>query len=160
MAVFVFLLIYYDSISQPRSSCVYTKKWNKKANNCAVNRPWPLKAHMKQSKKTKEKYHTHTQTHMCAQMFMNFLLSGIQGWEGLRGHLCLPQQGLFRARRRVTVLTLWRLLGHLFINVPRRHPEPQHGWQRRVVQHDPDLRLGDGGCIKLLLWLCWTFAYT
>ena len=56
------------------------------------------------------------------------------------GCLCLPQQGLFRGWRRVTILALRRLFGHLFVNVPRRHPEPQHGGQRRVVQHDPDLR--------------------
>lgn len=64
--------------------------------------------------------------------------------EELQGHLCLPQQGRLGGRGQVTILALGRLLGDLFINVPRRHPEPQHGRQRGVVQHHPDLRWGGG----------------
>lgn len=41
-------------------------------------------------------------------------------------------------------MALRRLLGHLFVNVPGRHPEPQHGRQRRVVQHNPDCLTDDG----------------
>lgn len=65
--------------------------------------------------------------------------------------LCLPQQGLVGGRRWVTILALRRLLGHLFVNVPGRHPEPQHGRQGRVVQHDPDLKQGDRRYIKLFI---------
>lgn len=69
------------------------------------------------------KQHTLTYTHI-QRCLCAFLCSGSHGSGGLQGHLWLPQQGLFRGRRRVTILALWRLLGHLFINVPRRHPEP------------------------------------
>lgn len=67
-------------------------------------------------------------------------------------HWRSPQQELFRGRRRrVTILALRRLLGHLFINVPGRHPEPQHGGQGRVVQHHADLTQGERGRSRLFI---------
>lgn len=107
--------------------------------------------------KIKNTGHTHTYIH---RRFCTIPSTGGRGWGGLRRHSCLPQQGLFRGRRRVTIVALRRLLGHLLINVPGCHPEPQHGRQGRVMQHDPDLTQGDRRYIKLCLWLFWTFAYT
>ena len=134
--------------------------------------PWPLKrnTHTQQAAITGQEgskipvTHTEVQKHtvysMHTQIAVNVLFSsrGCNVWEGLWWHLCSPQQGLSRGRRRVTILALRRLLGHLFINVPGRDPEPQHGGQRRVVQHDPDLMKGEREYIELFIWLFWTSA--
>ena len=48
-------------------------------------------------------------------------------------HVCsVPEQGLPGAGRG--------LLGHLLVDVPGGHPDPQHGGQRGIVQQDAHLR--------------------
>ncbi len=140
-----------------QSGHALTKKKKKTANIVQWTSPSPLKIHTASSNKRQErlkKYwsHKHTRT----QVLMYFSIERQSGLGGLRGQLYLPQQGLSRGRRRVTILALRRLLGHLLINVPGRHPEPQHGRQRRVVQHNPDLIQSERRHIKLSIQLFWT----
>lgn len=94
--------------------------------------------------KIKRTDHIHTKP-LLQRCFCSSHLEVVRDW-GTNWYLL--QQGLFRWWTRVTILTVQMLLGHLFINVPGCHPKPQHGRQRRVVQHEPDLRQGNRGGVR------------
>lgn len=52
----------------------------------------------------------------------------------------LPEQGLPGVRWVVCARARRGLLGHLLVDVPGGHPDPQHGGQRGVVQEDAHLQ--------------------
>lgn len=51
----------------------------------------------------------------------------------------VPEQGLLGVRRLVCARARRGLLGHLLVDVPGGHCDPQHGGQCGVVQHDAHL---------------------
>lgn len=67
---------------------------------------------------------------------MGFLSSG-DGWG--REQSWIPEQGLLGVWRLVCTWARQGLLGHLFVDVPGSHSDPQHGRKRGIVQRNAHL---------------------
>lgn len=61
-------------------------------------------------------------------------VSWAQVMEGAREQSWIPEQGLLGVRRLVCTWARQGLLGHLFVDVPGSHSDPQHGRKRGIVQ--------------------------
>lgn len=61
-----------------------------------------------------------------------------RGWRR-PGRRSVPEQGLLGLRRLVCPRAQWGLLGHLLVDAPGGHSDPQHGGQCGIVQQDAHL---------------------
>lgn len=61
------------------------------------------------------------------------------GGGGAHEHSWIPEQGLLGVRWLVCTWAWQGLLGHLFVDVPGSHSDPQHGRKRRIVQGNAHL---------------------